>query len=107
MSKGNWREFDDCEASTKGVSGKTSSRKTSRKIRVQKLKAGKKGKTVTQITGLELESEEAIVLLKELKTKIGTGGAYKDGVFELQGDHVTSLLSELTQKGYQPKKSGG
>ena len=37
----------------------------------------------------------------------GTGGALKDGVIEIQGDHVDLLLAELGKRGFTAKKSGG
>ena len=37
----------------------------------------------------------------------GTGGALKDGIIEIQGDHVDLLLAELVKQGFKAKKSGG
>jgi translation initiation factor 1 len=76
-------------------------------VRVQRTKAGKGGKTVTLISGLELPPGEALALLKQLKGRAGTGGGLKDGVMELQGDQVAMALVALEQAGFRPKQAGG
>jgi len=76
-------------------------------VRVQRTRAGKGGKLVTTITGLEAPEAEARQLLKRLKATAGTGGTLKDGVIELQGDHVAAALAALEKDGYRPKQSGG
>ena len=65
------------------------------------------GKTVTTITGVPLAEEALKELATSLKKRCGTGGALKDGVIEIQGDHVELLLAELIKLGYKAKKSGG
>jgi translation initiation factor 1 len=66
------------------------------------------GKTVTVIEGLLLPGHERDALLKELKTRLGTGGTVNDAAgLEIQGDHRDTLMSVLVQKGYKPKRSGG
>ena len=62
---------------------------------------------MTVIRGLQLDSKGIKVLLKKLKTRIGSGGTAKDGVIELQGDQVDLALELLTQEGYRPKRAGG
>jgi translation initiation factor 1 len=42
-------------------------------------------------------------LAKEIKTKVGTGGTYKDGQIVLQGDHREYVKNFLLQKGYNEK----
>jgi translation initiation factor 1 len=37
----------------------------------------------------------------------GAGGAVKNGVIEIQGDHRERLVSELLKLGYAAKVSGG
>ena len=74
---------------------------------MQRTKAGKGGKTVTVITGLEIAESEALALLKTLKARVGTGGAMKEGLIELQGDQVAAVLAELEKDGFRPKQAGG
>ncbi|EIK53545.1 translation initiation factor SUI1 [Stutzerimonas stutzeri TS44] len=75
--------------------------------RVRRESKGRGGKTVTTITGVPLAEVELKELASALKRRCGTGGALKDGVIEIQGDHVQLLLDELTRRGFQAKKSGG
>lgn len=75
--------------------------------RVRRESKGRGGKTVTTISGLTLAVEPLKALATELKRRCGTGGALKDGVIEIQGEHVELLLAELTKRGFTAKKSGG
>ncbi|WP_273527920.1 translation initiation factor Sui1 [Pseudomonas sp.] len=75
--------------------------------RVRRESKGRGGKTVTTITGVPLAESELKELASALKRRCGTGGALKDGVIEIQGDHVQLLLDELIKRGFQAKKSGG
>jgi translation initiation factor 1 len=77
------------------------------KVRVQRTRAGKGGKMVTAISGLELADAELKALLKQLKASAGTGGSLKEGVIELQGDQVAAALAALEQAGFRPKQAGG
>ena len=56
-------------------------------MRIARETKGRKGKGVTLIKGVSLPEEELKQLAKQLKTLCGAGGAIKDGVIELQGDH--------------------
>jgi len=47
------------------------------------------------------------VLLKQLKTMLGTGGTVKDTSLEIQGDHRDALMGMLEKIGYKAKRSGG
>lgn len=75
--------------------------------RVRRESKGRGGKTVTTVSGVPLAGDELKELASALKRRCGTGGALKDGVIEIQGDHVQLLLDELTKRGFQAKKSGG
>lgn len=75
--------------------------------RVRRESKGRGGKTVTTITGVALAEAELKELASALKRRCGTGGALKDGVIEIQGDHVQLLLDELAKRGFKAKKSGG
>ena len=75
--------------------------------RVRRETKGRKGKTVTTITGVPLPEEGLRDLTKELKRRCGTGGACKDAVIEIQGDHTETLVSELEARGFKVKRAGG
>ncbi|MGE8468687.1 MAG: translation initiation factor Sui1 [Pseudomonas putida] len=75
--------------------------------RVRRESKGRGGKTVTTVTGVPLPLDQLKELATTLKRRCGTGGALKDGVIEIQGDHVELLIDELTKQGFKAKKSGG
>lgn len=75
--------------------------------RVQASRKGRKGKTVTVITGFQLKPETLEALLKQLKAQCGAGGTIKDNDIEIQGDHTQKIVQFLTQQGYKAKVSGG
>ena len=108
MTKGNWKEFGDSfENSTVSKNHENISFNSNRKVRVQRTKVGKSGKTVTVISGLELDTVEFKRLLKKLKATCGTGGSMKGDFLELQGDQIDNALSLLIREGFSPKRSGG
>ena len=76
-------------------------------IRVQATRSGRKGKTVTILTGFQHKPETLIKLLKQLKSQCGSGGTVKDNTLEIQGDHKQKLLQVLIKLGYKAKISGG
>ncbi|HAG85320.1 MAG TPA: translation initiation factor [Cyanobacteria bacterium UBA12227] len=76
-------------------------------LRVQASRKGRKGKTVTVITGFQCQPETLAKLLKQLKTQCGSGGTVKDDTLEIQGDHTQKLVQILTQLGYKAKIGGG
>ncbi|MBB3102105.1 translation initiation factor Sui1 [Azomonas macrocytogenes] len=75
--------------------------------RVRRETKGRGGKTVTSISGVPLAEAELKELASALKRRCGTGGSLKDGVIEIQGDHVQLLIDELVGRGFKAKKSGG
>lgn len=76
-------------------------------LRVQASRKGRKGKTVTVISGFQSTPETLTQLLKQLKTQCGSGGTVKENTLEIQGDHAQKLVPLLTQLGYKAKISGG
>ena len=105
--KGGWQEFPCPESVQRPDGAPPATAKAQQRVRVQRTKAGKGGKTVTMITGLELPEAEALALLKQLKASAGTGGTLKEGVIELQGDQVSPALASLEKAGFRPKQAGG
>ena len=75
--------------------------------RVRREKKGRGGKTVTTVSGVPLGGTELKELASELKRKCGSGGSVVDGVIEIQGDKVDTVMDELTKKGYKAKRAGG
>jgi translation initiation factor 1 len=76
-------------------------------VRVQATRSGRKGKTVTVITGFQAKPETLADLVKQLKSQCGTGGTVKDNEIEIQGDHKQKILEILIKLGYKAKISGG
>lgn len=76
-------------------------------VRVRRETKGRGGKTVTTISGVSLPEAELKELTVALKKRCGTGGTLKDGVIEIQGEHVELLMQELSKRGFKVKKSGG
>jgi translation initiation factor 1 len=75
--------------------------------RVRRESKGRGGKTVTTISGVPLAIDALQELASALKKRCGCGGSLKDGVIEIQGDHVELLIAELIKRGFKAKKSGG
>jgi translation initiation factor 1 len=76
-------------------------------LRVQRETKGRGGKSVTLVRGLALDAVALSALGKQLKAACGSGGTAKDGVIEVQGDHVATVMAALTKLGYAVKRSGG
>jgi translation initiation factor 1 len=76
-------------------------------VRVGRETKGRKGRTVTTITGVPLEPAALKKLARQLKQACGTGGSVKNGTIEIQGDHRDRLLDTLTQLGWVVKRAGG
>ena len=75
--------------------------------RVSRETKGRGGKTTTVVRGLPLDAEALAALGKRLRTACGAGGTAKDGVLEVQGDHVQRVMDWLTQDGWSVKRTGG
>ncbi len=76
-------------------------------VRVSRETKGRKGKGVTLIKGLALDTAALVQLGKQLKTTCGSGGTVKDGVIEIQGDHCARVIETLQQQGWSVKRAGG
>ncbi|MDX8414345.1 MAG: translation initiation factor [Mariprofundales bacterium] len=76
-------------------------------ILVRREKKGRGGKEVTVILGLTSNQHDLKAIAKRLKSRIGTGGAVKNGTIEIQGDHGEQIISLLLEEGIKAKRSGG
>lgn len=74
-------------------------------LRLRRETKGRKGAGVICIYGVP--SEQVGALAKQLKKQLGTGGAVKKGVIEIQGDRQVQIEALLTKSGYKVKKVGG
>lgn len=76
-------------------------------IRIKREKKGRKGKTVTSISGFQAGTDNLKQIAKKLKSLCGTGGSIKDGIIIIQGDHRQTIQRELQKQGYKVKLAGG
>jgi translation initiation factor 1 len=60
-----------------------------------------KGKHVTTVSGLDPDGNDLTALAALLKGKCGTGGTAKNGVIELQGDHLVAAETALRELAYK------
>ena len=77
------------------------------RVRVGREVAGRGGKAVTVISGLPFDEARLAELATRLKKLCGAGGALKNGVIEIQGDHRDRLVVELCKLGLEAKRAGG
>jgi translation initiation factor 1 len=76
-------------------------------VRIGRETKGRGGKAVTLVRGLPLDDAALAVLGKRLRSACGAGGTVKDGLIEVQGDHVERLLTLLQAEGWRVKRAGG
>lgn len=88
---------------TKGVSD----RANDGILRIRREVKGRKGKTVTTVSGFCTDAEELKALASKLKKQCGTGGTAKDGVITIQGDHRDVIREALQRLGFTAKLAGG
>lgn len=76
-------------------------------VRVSRDSKGRGGKSVTVVKGLALDAAALAALGKQLRAACGSGGTVKDGVIEVQGDHVEAVIAALARQGIAARRSGG
>ena len=76
-------------------------------VRVGRETKGRGGKAVTLVRGLPLDAATLAALGKRLRSACGAGGTQKDGVIEVQGEHVDRLVALLQGEGWRVKRAGG
>jgi translation initiation factor 1 len=68
-------------------------------------KKGRKGKSVTIISGLQHNPETLKEIARILKEYCATGGTVKEGAIELQGDQRVRATEKLQKMNYAVTKS--
>ena len=81
--------------------------KTDGVVRVSLQTKGRGGKSVTLVKGLPLDALALSAMAKQLRAACGSGGTVKDGVVEVQGDHVVTVMAALQKQSYVVKRAGG
>ena len=100
MGKKNWIDFDNQEKKSEETAKVDTFNKKS-KINISKQKKGRKGKTITLITGIGTEEEFLLKeFLKKIKVFCGTGGTLIDSNIQLQGDMVSKSFEFLRKEGF-------
>ena len=107
------RKISVCDCRGKGARARIAAREEAEAerasdgiVRVGRSTKGRGGKVVTTIVGVPGGDEARKQLAAELKRSCGTGGAVKDGVIEIQGEHADALVRELTSRGFKVKRAG-
>lgn len=76
-------------------------------VRVSRQTKGRGGKAVTLVQGVPVDAAALAALGKLLRTGCGSGGTIKEGVIEVQGDHVERVMQALQAQGFKVKRAGG
>ena len=63
-----------------------------------------KGKVVTVVAGLDPAGNDLAYLAAKLKGRCGAGGTVKEGVVELQGDHLAAAEKALQAIGFKVRR---
>lgn len=77
------------------------------KVRVRRETSGRRGKAVTTVTGVPVDDAALKALAGRLKKRCGVGGAVKEGVIEVQGDHRDTVVELLRAEGFEVVLAGG
>lgn len=65
------------------------------------------GREVVILEGFPRGGCDLEALARELKRRLGTGGAVLDSGIEIQGDHRERLAELLLERGFRTKRAGG
>lgn len=96
------RRLEACVCPNRGAGGGTKA--GDGVVRIMRDRKGRKGKTVTVVSGLPGGLEAMATTLKRL---CGSGGTVSGGNVEIQGDHRDRIAARLTELGYTVKLAGG
>lgn len=75
--------------------------KENQKITIKIIKK-KFGKKYTVVEGINKNEVDIKDVTKKLKNRFACGGTHKEGMIELQGDHLKDLRKELIKLGFSP-----
>ena len=64
----------------------------------------KRGKVVTLVQGLPEEGNDLPRLLTQLKNCCGAGGTLKQGVIEIQGNQLATVMNKLREIGFNVRQ---
>jgi len=76
-----------------------------KEVRISLDTKGRKGKSVTLVSGLQHNPTTMKDIARILKEHCGTGGTVKDGNIELQGDQRDRAAAELQKMSYAVKRA--
>jgi translation initiation factor 1 len=76
-------------------------------VRISRDRKGRRGKTVTVVSGLPSGEAALAEIATSLKRLCGSGGTVSEGNVEIQGDHRERIAARLTELGYRVKLAGG
>ncbi|MBQ4833038.1 stress response translation initiation inhibitor YciH [Pseudoalteromonas sp. MMG010] len=76
-------------------------------LRIERQTKGRKGKGVMLVVGIDSQAYDLKKLAKTIKSKMGQGGAVKDGIIEVQGDDRDKLKAILENLKFKVKIAGG
>jgi translation initiation factor 1 len=77
-------------------------------VRVSRDRKGRRGKTVTVVSGLPGDPTALEEVAGTLKRLCGSGGTVTpEGNLEIQGDHRDRVAARLTELGHRVKLAGG
>ena len=76
-------------------------------MRISRDRKGRRGKTVTVVSGLPSGEAALAEIATSLKRLCGSGGTVSAGNVEIQGDHRERIAARLTELGYRVKLAGG
>ena len=100
MRNKNWIEFSNDDIKNKDLEDDDCDSQL-KKLKIHKEKKGKRGKTVTVISGFsEQNSTQISELLRMLKVYCSTGGSLNKKGIQLQGDMQDKVKFFLRKEGY-------
>lgn len=70
-------------------------------------KKGRNGKPVTIVEGYEGDEQGLKEIASSIKSRLGIGGAVKDGTIIFQGDNREKIMAILQDQKFKTKRVGG